>query len=226
VWFNFLTLILCFSAGALLGVVVSEALRKQNNGGNSHESFNNRAAGIQSYVVSVAVIVGGAWTLYTFVALDVKTRAERELFAQAQIDIEIDARQEVLEAGDLCIAATVKLTNTGKRNVFLDYRQKPFSVARLTFTHDGNSRFGSPLLQPSLSDFRVLRTGETVRYSYAVTVPEPGMYIVRFMTPIPNVEIDEHDKIANRAGAPRRPADRPVYWAGSTLVNVQKRTHT
>ena len=61
---------------------------------SSRESFKNFAAGVQSWVITVAVVVGGAWTLYTFVTLDMQGRAERELFRQAQLKIGIDAAQE------------------------------------------------------------------------------------------------------------------------------------
>jgi hypothetical protein len=40
--------------------------------------FEHITAGIQAIVVAGAVLIGGAWTLYTFGALHEKTRAEAE----------------------------------------------------------------------------------------------------------------------------------------------------
>ena len=43
--------------------------------------------------------MGGGWTLYRFSVLDLK-QAEKELFEQGQIDINIEAKQEVLGAAN------------------------------------------------------------------------------------------------------------------------------
>jgi len=181
---------------------------------SSHESFKNFATGVQNWVIAVAVVVGGAWTLYTFVTLDMQGRAERELFRQAQLKIEIDAAQESPEGADQCIAAIVRITNTGSRNTFLDYSGNPFSVTKIEFDQKGNSRFGQELKQRHLlSQSRVLRTGEAVEYPFFVTVSEPGMYLVQFRVYLPEGELEEHLKAGGSQGG--------IFWLGSTYVNVR-----
>ena len=179
-----------------------------------YDSFKNFAAGIQSWVFSFAVLVGGGWTLYTFVTLDMAKRAEKELFAQAQVNVDVSARQEIRENGDPCIVASVKVTNAGGRNVFLDYSGKPFSVTRVSFDQAGNSYLGDELHQDSLWASRVLRAGETDQYPFLMAVRDPGIYIVQFKVPLPKEEMPEHLKAGGPAGK--------IYWQGSTVVNITR----
>lgn len=180
-----------------------------------YESFKNLAAGIQSWVFSLALLVGGGWTLYTFVTLDLAKRAEKELFAQAQVNVDVAARQEFRENGDPCIVATVKVTNAGGRNVFLDYSEKPFSVARVSFDKAGNSHLGDELPQDRLLwASRVLRAGETDQYPFLRAVRDPGIYIIQFKVPVPKEEMPEHLKAGGPTGK--------IYWQGSTVVNITR----
>jgi len=183
----------------------------------SYEGFKNRAAGIQSYVLTAAVLVGGGWTLYRYITLDIR-QAQQQLFEQAQIDVTITGTQEQLDSGELCIAAIVQITNNGKRNVFLDYGGNPFSVQQVVF-NDRDRPFVSNLPHPY--PFRVLRTGEAERESFIVRVPHPGIYQVSFMVPLSEAELIEHDKIAERAKAPPR-NNAKIYWVGSAFVNVHR----
>jgi hypothetical protein len=177
-----------------------------------YESFKDLAAGIQSWIISIAVLVGGGWTLYTFVALEMTKRAEKELFGQAQVNIKIAAKQEEIESGEPCVVAIVELTNAGGRNVFLDYSEKPFVVKRVSFDQAGNSYPREVLRQPNISASRVLRAGETVQYPFLVLVQDPGMYIVQFEVPLPRAEMEEHLKRGGPEGK--------IYWQGSTVLNV------
>ena len=185
-----------------------------------HDKFRNILSGVQSLVVSMAVIVGGIWTLITFSVLGEvgKARAERSeiekrLHEQAQIVIQIQASHHLVENDKHCIAATVAITNTGERNVFLDYGDPPFSVAQVTFDAQGKSHFKTALTQPNLlSRSRVLRSGETVNYPFFVVVENTGMYVVQFRVPLPPDELPEH----LGAGGPKG----KISWVGSTYVNI------
>src|SRR5436305_1913900 len=63
-----------------------------------HEKFKNVLSGVQSIVLSVAVLVGGIWTTVTFRLLHTTTKAEadleelnRKLKQQAIVQINIQA---------------------------------------------------------------------------------------------------------------------------------------
>lgn len=177
------------------------------------ERFKNLGAGVQSWLIGLAVVVGGLWTLYTFGALGTVQRAKLELFQQAQINIKIDAEQLRGCTDGYCIAARVTISNAG-RNAHLDYaRFDPFSVTKIEFNSDGTSRFGPTLTQPSLlSGSRTLRTGESVDYPFFVRVPEPGLYLLQFAVPLDSAEMAIH----NLTGP-----DAPViFWLGTGYVDI------
>lgn len=48
---------------------------------------------------------------------------------------------------------------------------------------------------------------------FVSTIQGPGMYLVQFRVPLPEVEMAEHSSVG---GAPGR-----VYWQGSTVLNVK-----
>ena len=78
---------------------------------NSYEAFKNRAAGIQSYMIVIAIAIGGVWAVFQFVS-------SHYWFVQAQVNVKVAAREERLPNGQRSVIAVVELTNTGNRNVF------------------------------------------------------------------------------------------------------------
>src|SRR5882757_2985695 len=90
----------------------------------NHERFKNIAAGVQSCVIAVSVVIGGIWTYYLFKALNAKGRAIAELHElelrdreQGVIDIEISAKQVAIPGGTgRDIAIDIKVKNLGNRN--------------------------------------------------------------------------------------------------------------
>jgi hypothetical protein len=179
------------------------------------ERFKDLSAAVQNCVVSLAVLIGGGWTLYKFVATHETERASRELFQQAQLLIKVSASEMVLADGGHCIASTVAVTNSGTRNVFLDYSGEPFSVRKIDFDARGNSSLGAELRQENLvSGSRVLRVGESVEYPFIVLVRDAGVYVVRFEIPIPPQEMPGHRGGGGAEGKP--------YWLGTTLINIEQ----
>ncbi len=98
-----------------------------------HEKFKNVAAGVQSIILAVAVLVGGIWTVYLFRILDTKGRAlaERHAFElrdreQGVINIDISAKQ-VSIPGDKGrnIYIDIQVKNLGNRNNPLGSETKP-----------------------------------------------------------------------------------------------------
>ena len=154
--------------------------------------------------------------MWTFRVLQIEERAKKELFAQAQVNVDVAATEEVLANGNSCIVATVKVTNAGGRNVFLDYESKPLSVRRISFGQRGESQFGGDVPQDILWGSRVLRVGETDQYPLVMMIRDPGMYLVEFKVPLPKSEIPEHELAGGPSGM--------IYWQGSTVVNIRGRT--
>jgi hypothetical protein len=167
----------------------------------SYESFEKLASALQSLIVSLAVLASGVWTFYTFV------------IPQAQLNVTVHAKQENVEGCSPCIAALVDVTNTGRRNVFLDFGEPPLSVWKVVLQGDGSSKLGEGIRQTNYSwASRVLRSGETVQYPFFVRVPDAGPYLVQFSVPLPEVELRQHEK----AGGPKG----RIYWDGAAGVTV------
>lgn len=184
-----------------------------------HKRFKNLALGIQSLTLTIAILVGGGWTLYTYIATDVQKLAKKSLFQQAQIDIDLQGRHYQIENNKHCISATVAITNNGDRNVFLDYSDAPFSVTLVAFNADGKSEFKKILTQSNLiSKSRVLREGETVDYPFFVVVDKTGMYVLQFRVPLPPDEMPEHRGVGGPEGK--------IFWAGSTYLYVSNKDNS
>src|SRR6266853_1442568 len=74
-------------------------------------TFKDKTAGLQSIAVTLAVLIGGAWTLYTFWTLGIKNRSELELTEELDevtkqslergfVNITVDAKQIHLPGSD------------------------------------------------------------------------------------------------------------------------------
>lgn len=88
------------------------------------EQLKNTTEALKNIVVAVAVIIGGAWTLYTFWLLQSSNRAAAELeelnsriFRQPVLQIDFNIKQESL-ANDpnYYLSGYVNIKNIGKRN--------------------------------------------------------------------------------------------------------------
>jgi hypothetical protein len=179
----------------------------------NYERFKNIAAGIQSYILCIAVVVGGIWALFRYKEID-KEVFEQQTFQQAQVDINVTPKQEDLDTGEMYIAATVEIANNGKRNVLLRF-EEPFCVQQV----EVKEAFSECKPYPYL---RVLRAGEKELAPFVVKVPRPGIYLVTFEVPLPDKELAEHNKITREAGL--QPAEKgSVFWVGKAYLNVRKR---
>ena len=152
-----------------------------------HEKFKNAAAGIQSLVVSVAVLVGGGWTAYTFGFL--------------QDTVSLDLRIEAEQFGrgpdqDTSLLVKVVAKNNGTRYVELDLSQQPLIVQKVVAHESGKLLATSkwtPMYYSELLDnpgtFAIYRTqgvepGATKVISSLQRLDGPGIYFMRFQVPV------------------------------------------
>jgi hypothetical protein len=179
-----------------------------------HEQFKNVTAGVQSTVITVAILLGGIWSFYTFSALGSVERAKAELFKQAIVDVEIEAKQEWLaNDSSLYIFANVKVMNRGNRNA-----SYMFTGAKLTVTKSGFDQRGASLLGEKIAELPtigngVLRIGATRTAPVVVKVPTPGLYYLSFDMPVTEADM----QIYRQAGGE---GDKPV-WSGQTYIIVK-----
>lgn len=164
-----------------------------------HERFRNLAAGVQSSVLAVAVIIGGVWTFYTFDSLRAKSRAEAELVGLEQRIREQGVVSASLQAtafkihGDSSryISATATVRNNGNRNMTLYFDQwvfafskvDAFSSERPTFVPIGRSPafyFNMEKNELESIPYVVLLSGEEYELHSVIKAPSRGLYFVEF----------------------------------------------
>jgi hypothetical protein len=183
----------------------------------NYEAFKNLAEGIQSIVVSAAVVIGGIWTLYTFSALKTKKRAETELFEQAVLDIDVNASQQRFDNSDgLYIGIVVGIINKGNRNTFLDFRKMPvFKITKVRFDEQGAGK-ETQVLEIQTGGYLTLRRGAAYQVPRLVQVREKGFYFVRFSVALSEEELVVHTATAKDAEYRKG----EVVWSGQSYVTV------
>lgn len=106
---------------------------------STFEKFKNIAAGVQSVIIALGVLIGGLWTYYTFGALRARYKAEAEIRqlelanrVQGVIDIEIKAEQ-VSSPNDTgrFIKIDIQAKNLGNRNLNLELPNHALTVAKV-----------------------------------------------------------------------------------------------
>jgi hypothetical protein len=169
-------------------------------------------------MVCLAIAIGGLWAVFQFFTV-LLPRTQKELFAQAQVNVKVEAREEhLVETGESYVLADVRLTNGGGRNVFLDYNKGRITVQRLQV--EANKPEWVDDQEPRREwAHRVLRSGETDELSFVVKVPRPGLYRVVFQVPLPDAEMQEHNRALEKLGQKATPGS--IFWQGSAVVNVR-----
>jgi len=165
--------------------------------------FSKFAAGLQSIITALGLIVGGAWVLFTFRYLGVaaKSRAElaefdlrqhaaQEELAERQPNLAIDLTWEtagVAADGKRFISMHAKLRNDGKRPVhFHDATALVSWLSPQSGQPDPDAKplfLDAKILEAdgTLSDpaVRVLRSGQTRTIAFLIPALTPGNYIVQ-----------------------------------------------
>jgi len=196
-----------------------------------HEKFNNIASGIQSLVITTAVIIGGIWTLVTFNVLNQVEQSKAQLREIEQrlkqfgtVDVQIEATQESLPNDTSeYISAIVQVKNIGTRTVILEYPDDgPFSATRVVLAENGRMNIGeivrakiSAASNPwlAVSGSRLL-PGEVERTPFFVKIAEPGLYKLTFYVDLTILE--KHEAVD--AGVPEH---NRVQWVDSMYFIVR-----
>ncbi len=200
---------------------------------SDHERFKNILNGVQSLVLSVAVVVGGVWTLLVFDVLEQVERARAELDVlrkqaaqQPAMEVEIEAEEVYLEGGNRpYLSARVKIANVGTRNARLLYPPDrfPFAVIPVAFDAEGmqyGKRIGAGLASSKkpdvLSTGAVIRAGSAQIFPFFVALPGPGVYLLAY-----GVQVGTEDVLDDVHGAP---SDNLSFWEGRRFFVAVGRT--
>ena len=199
-----------------------------------HDRFSKLAGGLQSIVVTLAVLIGGGWTLYSFNASRTAEKAALDIeVAKAKrpvLDVSLEAK--ALTASDPSDAAgnvhsfvrvTVSLKNGGNTQIEIPLQQSRLAVAEVNLVQGGlvaDESFAtsehlavSPFSQASLA------AGNTLQLSYLVNIKRPGLYFVEFAASLPKTS----EPLPGGVAAPGSEFERR-YGVASTFVDVPKLT--
>lgn len=162
------------------------------------EHFKNISAGIQSIILSIAVIIGGVWGFYKFNAqLNIENararleKLKREIHQQSVLEISIEANQLVTQASDdLLILGKVIVCNRGDRNTTLkfDTENGPVLASLIELPHEGGIKFhqtyraeiyGRPG-EPAAGKISLAKN--TDQMQFLVRVDKPGLYLLTFIS--------------------------------------------
>jgi hypothetical protein len=178
-----------------------------------HERFNNVAAGVQSIVVSVAVLVAGAWAVYVYLVLQ-QPVAEGQLrdlrlktALQGMLDLTLQARQLrdvsqrpiVDESGQMYVVIEVVVKNVGNKPVSfpLHPQDSGLHVALVKsggtgddYDNAAQQSHRDPTQTPPMRDTEIgVEPNGIERLTYLVKVRQPGVYCAVFRARVPEGDI-------------------------------------
>jgi hypothetical protein len=176
----------------------------------------------QNLLISLAVVIGGGWTIFMFWTERPDRKAEREAFARPIINVEVSAEQiDMDDKGGLYVFAVAKLKNHGNLTGVIDLKATPpFRISRIAFSGE---RIAVGELQAPIAARNVTGTTSAAlgaqaydEYHVFVRVAEPGHYYVEFLAPLAESDF-KVDKLL--------PLDAKNWW-GATRLEVKKRDTT
>ncbi|EAV5665471.1 hypothetical protein E5567_07935 [Salmonella enterica] len=202
---------------------------------DNHDKSNNFLSGIHYIVISLAIIIGGAWALYTFNALQMASNAELQLKKANEELKQIKEQIKGTDSSSIAINVTplktqlgmiinVTIKNNGKRPLSFETSKGALTVYKVSANGDKveQSQSFTPNLytvlrdkenapeskSKSLSKTHVL-IGAEKTLSYIVGLNKPGVYYITFRsTPDDNFDGDE---LKNK---------KPVEWFASSYVEI------
>jgi hypothetical protein len=196
------------------------------------ERFSKIWAGVQSIVLSSAVVVGGIWSLYTFISLNLIGKARADLERSQEETKQLHDRQPVLITtmsfvqeraafGGYDVAISVLIENKGSRNTQIGWT-KATPLAIVAANGDSNKHFVSssvitakPLsLGSQPPDQYQILSGGSARLPFLVHVPRPALYYVEFQAEVRVADVSGKDNPTSS------PSDRPLVWSDTAFIAV------
>lgn len=202
---------------------------------DNHDKSNNFLSGIHYVVISLAIIIGGVWALYTFSALQMASNAELQLNKANEELKQIKEQIRGTDSSSIAINVTqlktqlgmiinVTIKNNGKRPLSFDTSKGAVTIYKVCANGDKveQSESFTPNLytalrdkdndpdskSKSLSKTHVL-IGAEKTLSYILGLKQTGVYYITFRS-TPDDNFDGED-LKNK---------KPVEWFASTYVEI------
>lgn len=192
----------------------------------NHEKLKNMAGAIQSFIVSIAIVIGGGWGLYKFTILE----------DVVSLDIQIKASQIVDPTSSRpVVLVVVKVKNNGSRHIRLDLSKNPLLIQRVHILDSGElvaKNTWKPLfyskLMDNYDDYTFIQSqGVAPKSIKAITFLQeldvPGTYFINFQSPIQQHHEDKLlDSISEQqARAKRLDAEYSgSAWSATSYISI------
>jgi hypothetical protein len=217
---------------------------------SDHDRFSKLASGVQSITVTLAVLIGGGWTAYSFWSLKSVEKARLEIELQRSKIEQARLKRPILEVDISAILADAYFSGYGARGL----KAKPSRViiVSATITNRGNfhtvldlssdslfvERMDSPSGGKGRIQFSALRTSYRVSgvtadtanvallpgakqvLQYVVEPTTPGIYLVEFRVPAQTEAFTQYKLDAIEEGEELTDEDRKHSYAWSSAIFV------
>jgi len=180
------------------------------------------AKAVQGFVVAIAIIIGGSWTLYTFVQLGTIRKAKAELSKlkiesseQAIVSIDISAMQMNKNEGEgYVFSCKAIVSNKGNRNTLIDFTEPDScTVTKIELSEEGYAIESNSFNIPFFMTY-YLRAKATVSFPFVAKVKNSGVYQVMLKSPL-------HSHEAEQASTVSKIGEKNGYiWRGVEFVVV------
>jgi len=185
------------------------------------ESLSKLASLVQAVVVSIGIIVGGVYALYTFMALHSVDVANEELakLRNSLLDLRIEAIEDNVASGqEVYVRVTVFAENKGNKPIKLKLRDKPplwmAKVISFGTPDDPNLSLDKPIKSyfqigvdtDDIIGDQIIRPTEIYRYPAIFRVRDKGVFLVVFETTVQ----DEDNRVL-----------RDQRWLASTYATIR-----
>lgn len=193
----------------------------------NHGAFKDIAAGVQSIVVAVALVVGGLWSV--FVLGDAaRARAELEKIKHTEIALDMSISAHVIprtsdDGRDIVVEVNIK--NAGSKYIALDLRKPSLRLRKIGFDPNSGLRGEQTFVEshyygPNVLPYQRINlvVGSSGTLPYLVRVPGPGVYILTFETPMAEDVARAVETLPLGTIDAQQPG--PPVWAVQKIINV------
>lgn len=200
----------------------------------SLEDFKNIADGVQSLIVSIGVLIGGAWALFRFRTLkDIeKARADleklkRDLLERGHLKVQMEASQFDAPDGSVqYINIILTITNVGNRTEIIRWLDSKVGAA-LVVRDDGSVRLGPEIRAQIISLYMNLSAstidpGNTEQYGFLVPIENVGTYFLEPLIVGSPEEMTTTKKKVQSVGI--QASEYVAAWGGSMYFHVVKKS--
>ncbi|MFZ3018462.1 MAG: hypothetical protein WA056_08415 [Gallionella sp.] len=194
------------------------------------DRFQKISAGIQSLLVSIALLIGGGWTLYVFNSqLQVenaraqlnKLKRELEESPRLELDISVHPMSPNKRAGSRYFDCRLLAKNVGTKSTILRFADKAIRLHRVEIGADGQPVWALiNAIDIPMGDSKedrlhaiTLHVNTSKYASWVVAISKPGIYVLEFSSSRSPSEIEEARALGSTA--------RDVIWGAERYFVVE-----